>query len=152
MENVKKEGFRVIGLATRTINGKGKSDQDIPSLWNKFMQEEPGKQLPEKLSDEIYCVYYEYEGDYLQPYTVLIGYKVPAETILPKGMSACDIPKSNYSVFKAEGDLTGIAVYNTWISIWESPIKRTYKADFEVYGSEAIDPKNGKINIFVGID
>lgn len=67
-------------------------------------------------------------------------------------MNACDIPESTYSVFKAEGDLTGMAVYDAWMSIWESPIKRTYKADFEVYGPEAADPKNGKINIFVGIN
>lgn len=33
MENVKKEAFKVVGLATRTVNGHGKADQDIPALW-----------------------------------------------------------------------------------------------------------------------
>ncbi|MDG1913404.1 MAG: hypothetical protein P8I55_02315 [Crocinitomix sp.] len=63
-------------------------------------------------------------------------------------MKAIDILPSNYSVFKAAGDLTSGVVFTTWNKIWKSTIDRTYTADFEVYAKEAMNPKDGKIDIF----
>tara|TARA_B110000037_G_scaffold62147_1_gene76029 strand:- start:22161 stop:22280 length:120 start_codon:yes stop_codon:yes gene_type:complete len=39
-------------------------------------------------------------------------------------------------------------VFTTWNKIWKSKIDRTYTADFEVYAKEAMNPKDGKIDIF----
>jgi predicted transcriptional regulator YdeE len=144
--------LRIVGIAVRTINAPTKAEQAIPALWRKFMAESPGVQLSTKLSEDIYCVYCEYEGDHTAPYTCLIGYSVPIDSPLPEGMTAIDISPNNYVVFKAEGDLTAGAVFKTWSEIWNSSINRTYAADFEVYGNEAMNPKDGKIDIFVGIE
>ncbi len=152
METRKKDAIRIVGIETRTVNAPGKVDIDIPALWGRFMAENIGGQLPSKLSEEIYCVYCEYEGDHNKPYTTLIGYSVPSDTNLPEGMKSFEIKPSEYAIFKSEGDLTGGAVVGTWNEIWQTSLDRTYAADFEIYGKEAEDPKNGKIEIFIGIN
>lgn len=151
MKQEKQAAMQIVGIEVRTINAPGKAEQDIPKLWHRFMEEKPGEQLTNKLSEEIYCVYCDYEGDHLQPYTTLIGYKVEANAEIPEGMRALSIPESSYAVYRAEGDLTGTAVIDAWHRIWQDDTNRTYQADFEVYGEEAMDPTNGKINIFVGV-
>lgn len=152
MKTVKKEQLRIVGVAVRTENAPTKAEHDIPALWGRFMETNISAQLNGKSSDEIYCVYCEYDGDHTKPYTVLIGFSVPAETVIPDGLKAIEIESSNYSVFKAEGDLTGSAVFNTWNEIWNSEIQRSYQADFEIYGKDAMNPKDGKIDIFVGVN
>lgn len=151
METQKKETLCIAGLAVQTSNAQGFAEKDIPALWQKFMSQNIGEELPEKTSTDIYCVYCQYEGDHTQPYTTLIGYAVQQNSPIPPHLKSVTIEPGNYAVFKAQGDLTGTAVIDTWKLIWNTPLERNYKADFEVYGPEAANPKNGKIDIFVGI-
>ncbi|NOQ74614.1 MAG: AraC family transcriptional regulator [Crocinitomix sp.] len=151
METQKLAQLKIVGIEIRTQNAPGKAEQDIPALWGKFMSENISAQLPNKVSEEIYCVYCEYEGDHLAPYTALIGYAIPESAAVPSLFKAIDIPTSDYAVFKAEGDLTAGAVFDAWNTIWKTDLNRTYMADFEVYGEEATNPKDGKIEIFVAI-
>ncbi|MDG1913403.1 MAG: effector binding domain-containing protein [Crocinitomix sp.] len=83
METKKLDKIRIAGIAVKTINAPQKAEQAIPALWRRFMAENPGNQLATKLSEDIYCVYCEYEGDHTEPYTCLIGYAVPTESPLP---------------------------------------------------------------------
>ncbi len=152
METRKLEELKIVGIEVRTQNAPGKAEQDIPALWGRFMAENISAQLPNKISEDIYCVYCEYEGDHLAPYTTVIGYSVPKDVELPTNFKTITIPASNYSIVKAEGDLTATAVFDAWTTIWKNDLNRTYMADFEVYGKEATNPKDGKIDIFVGIN
>jgi len=152
IRTTQKENIRIIGIEVKTVNAPGKAEKDIPALWGRFMAEQISTKVPSKLSEEIYCVYCDYEGDHLAPYTILIGFPVLSNTEAPEGMRALDIPASNYAIFNAEGDLTGDAVISAWHNIWQTDLNRTYMADFEVYGKDAMDPKNGKIAIFIGIN
>lgn len=151
MKIQKKETLRIVGLAVQTSNNPGCAEKDIPALWQKFMGQNIAKELTLKTSTNIYCVYCQYEGDHTQPYTTLIGYAVEEDSPIPPHLKSVTIESGNYSVFQTQGDLTGTAVFDTWNLIWNTPLERNYKADFEVYGPEASDPKNGKIDIFVGI-
>lgn len=36
-------------------------------------------------------------------------------------------------------------------NIWETNLKRTYTADFEIYGKDAKNPKDAEVDIYVGI-
>lgn len=117
LEKVKKGAIRIIGISTRTINAPEKAEIDIPALWGRFMEEGIAGQIPSKVSDEIYCVYCEYEGDHLAPYTTLIGFPVASDAKIPEGMQVIEIAPSDYVVFEAQGDLTGEAITTAWHTI-----------------------------------
>ncbi|MFT5823100.1 MAG: putative transcriptional regulator YdeE [Crocinitomix sp.] len=151
METKKLDQLKIVGIEVRTQNAPNKAEQDIPALWGRFMSENISPKIPNKSSEDIYCVYCEYEGDHLAPYTALIGYAVHENAAIPSQFKVIDIPASDYAVFKAHGDLTAGAVFEAWNTIWNSDLNRTHTADFEVYGQEATNPKDGKIDIFVGI-
>jgi len=151
MENIKIESFSVIGITVRTSNLNGESARDIGVLWHKFMSEDILNKIPNKVTNDIYAVYTEYEEDYLKPYTTILGCKVENTETVPEGMVRMSFKRGNYKEFIAKGDLTKNAVYDAWNSIWQQNLNRNYIADFEVYGEKAINPKNGEVPIYVGI-
>jgi len=51
MNNKKIEEFYVVGISVRTTNQNGQAGKDIPSLWQKFMEEGVHQQIPNKLSN-----------------------------------------------------------------------------------------------------
>ncbi|CAL2101142.1 AraC family transcriptional regulator [Tenacibaculum sp. 190130A14a] len=152
MDTIKKEAFYVAGISVRTTNENGKAMQDIPALWQQFMVENVGEKLLNKLGSESYAVYTDYEKDHTKPYTMILGYRVENLENLPENMVGTKIEASNYEKYIAKGDLTKDAVVNEWMKIWNSDSKRTYTADFEVYGEKAQDPKNGEAEIFIAIE
>src|SRR5690606_1631514 len=76
MNNQIIQKFYVIGISIRTINENGQSAKDIETLWGKFWGEEIQKQIPNKVNDNIYAVYTDYETDFTGPYTTIIGLPV----------------------------------------------------------------------------
>lgn len=135
--------MQIIGLSIRTTNENQQSAQDIPALWGKFITEGTAEKIPDKVDDSIYCVYTDYEKDFTKPYTVILGCRVNSIESLPDGMTYTVIEKENYSKYVASSPEE---VFNEWVKIWNSDLKRTYKADFEVYAADS------SIEIFVGID
>ncbi|SPZ84683.1 Uncharacterised protein [Sphingobacterium multivorum] len=53
--------FSIIGLAIRTSNQNGQAAKDIPELWARFFKEDVLSRIPNKISNELYCIYTEYE-------------------------------------------------------------------------------------------
>lgn len=76
MNNQIIEKFSVIGISVRTTNENGQSAKDIEALWGKFWGEEIQNQIPNKINDDIYAVYTDYETDFNGPYTLIIGLTV----------------------------------------------------------------------------
>lgn len=153
MENETIEGFTLVGLAIRTTNEHGQAAKDIPALWNKFMAENISAQIPDKLDQQIYCMYTDYEDDFRKPYTTILGCKVANDLAkIPEGLILKFIPTANYTKVVAKGNLQAGAVYNAWVNIWNSDVDRAYQADFEVYGSGAQDPGNATVDIFISIN
>ncbi len=145
------EEFRVIGIAVRTTNENEKSAQDIPALWATFMGEGISKKIPNKVSDDLYCIYTDYEQDHTRPYTTILGCKVASLENIPEGMVGKTIESETYTKFVAKGNLAQGAVLDTWIKIWNSDLSRTYTADFEVYGQNSQNPENAEVAIFVAV-
>lgn len=151
MNTLKKEAFYVVGISVRTTNENGKAMQDIPALWQRFMTEGVINKLTNRVGEESYAVYTDYEKDHTKPYTMILGYRVEDLEVIPEGMIGKKIETSSYEKFVAKGDLTKTAVVDEWMKIWNSDINRTYTSDFEVYGSKAQNPTNGEAEIFIAV-
>jgi len=142
--------FKLIGLKLdkKTTNEGGQSSIDCGSLWQKFETGNFIKIIPNKLGDEIYAVYFEYEGDDTKPFSYFIGCKVEIDAEIPQGMDSLLIPSGNYYKETAKGKMTG-CITDAWKRIWSSETNRTYKYDFEVYDERSKDWSNAEIEIFV---
>lgn len=131
MAVIEKPSFRLMGIECKTRNHPDAAPQDIPELWNRFFSENVLGQIPEKTSDEVVCLYCEYEGDFTMPYTCVIGCPTGAHEA-PPGLVVKTIPQAAYAVFKAEGELPQ-SIIDAWGRIWTTDLDRTYTGDFEVY-------------------
>lgn len=146
------DAFTIVGISVRTTNQNHKSQEDIAKLWESFFLNGVVQSIPNKISNDVYCIYTDYESDYTGEYTTLIGYKVSNINGIPanKNLIIKDFPSCKYLQYTSEGELP-YAVGKTWAHIWQSNINRAYTADFDIYGEEAKDPKNAKITTFLSI-
>lgn len=150
--SISPETFNIIGISVRTTNENGQAGTDIPQLWNTFFTQNILDQIPNKIDNTIYSIYTDYEKDYTKPYTTILGCRVNSLDSIPEGLTAKSFDAENYKVYTAKGKLSDGIVYNEWAKIWNSDLdRRTYIADFEVYGEKAQDPDNAEVAIFVGI-
>ncbi|MBF4487942.1 GyrI-like domain-containing protein [Flavobacterium sp. CSZ] len=143
--------FSVIGISVRTTNENGKSGEDIPALWNKFMSEEIQRKIPNKVSEDIFCIYTDYEKDHTKPYTTILGCKVKSLDVVPENMIGKTIESANYEELIAKGNLAEGIVYNKWLEIWNSDLDRSFTADFEVYGEKTQNPENAEVDIYIAL-
>lgn len=152
MNITKMASFHIIGISVKTSNLNGQSAKDIPALWEKFMSEQLVDKIPNKLSEEFYCIYTNYEGDHTAPYMTLLGCKVDSLEDMPEGFTGMTFSAANYQQFTAKGNLMEGAVWQTWEKIWATDLKRTFIADFEVYGEKAQNPADAEVVILVGVE
>lgn len=145
------EKFYVIGISVRTTNEGGQAAKDIPQLWERFMSEDIESKIPAKISRDVYGIYTEYEGDYTQPYTTVLGCKVESLDNIPEGFIGLTIETANYEKYTAKGKMSDDVVYNKWTEIWQSDLDRTYLADFEIYGERSVDMDNAEVDIFISV-
>ena len=140
-----------ISLGTKTTNENGQSAIDCGSLWQKFEAGDYANQIPGKLSNEIFAVYHEYEGDYTKPFSYFIGCKVKPDAEAPAGMENLLIPGGIYQKITAKGKMPD-CIANAWKEIWSSDISRAYQADFEVYDERSKDWSNAEVDIFISVN
>ncbi len=145
--------FYVIGISTRTTNENGQSAKDIEALWGRFWGEDIQKQIPAKISDDIYAVYTDYETDFTGPYTTIIGLVVSSLENIPQGFTGLTIETSVYEQFVSKGKMPE-AVFNTWLEIWGNEdlnLKRAYQADFTVHGKKYHDGDQAEVETFISV-
>ena len=150
MNKIKKDGFKLIGLKLdhKTTNENGQSGMDCGSLWQQFEAGNFAEKIPEKLSDEIYAVYYDYEGDHTKPFAYFIGCKVNMDAQTVHNMDSLIIPAGSYYTLLAEGKMPG-CVADCWRKIWSSVTGRAYQFDFEIYDERSKDWNNARVEIFI---
>jgi len=153
MENeiVQKPAIFMIGIDCRTSNAVEAGPQDIPRLWGKFYCEDIINQIPNKTSNEVIALYCDYEGDYTQPYSVVIGCPVSSIDTVPEGMVAKTIPGGSYAVFRAVGDYPA-SLIDAWGTIWQTDLKRTYTGDYELYGEKFTSGSPKEVEVFIAIE
>jgi predicted transcriptional regulator YdeE len=150
-EVVQKPAILVIGIDCRTSNSPEAGPQDIPKLWGRFYSEDIISRIPNKTSNEVIALYCDYEGDYTQPYSVVIGCPVSSIDTIPEGMVAKTIPASSYAIFRATGEHPK-ALIETWGKIWqESNLERTYTGDYEAYNEKFFFKSPQEIDVYVAV-
>ena len=145
------DSFQLVGISIRTSNQNQQAAQDIPALWQRFMQDNVAANIPHKVGETVYCAYTEYEGDHNEPYTTLIGCQVTHLDEVPEGMKAIKVPAGQYRQYTPKGKLSDGIIINQWFKIWADDLNRTYQTDFEVYGEKARDPNAVEVDIFIGV-
>lgn len=148
---VQKSSRILVGIACRTSNAPEAAPHDIPKLWAKFYSENILDQIPNKLSNEVLALYCDYEGDYTQPYSLVIGCPVQFIDTLPDGMVSKFIPEGSYAAFSAVGDYPK-SLIETWGEIWQQKdLKRTYTGDYEVYGDKFTSGFPQQVDVFIAV-
>lgn len=84
MEKQTIQKIYVVGISARTTSENGQAIQDIPALWNRFIDESIVEQIPNKIDNTVYCIYTDYEKDHTKSYTTIFGYKVENLDKIPK--------------------------------------------------------------------
>jgi predicted transcriptional regulator YdeE len=151
MKTVTLSEFHIIGISVRTTNVNNKALRDIGELFGNFVGQNMMGKIPEKITEDIYCVYTDYESDYNGPYTAIVGCKVNSLDDIPTDFIGKTIPGAKYQVYKSTGKLS-INLTRTWEEIWNTDIDRRYSADFDIYGEKAKDYENAEVETYVSIN
>lgn len=149
METIQKENLKIIGISVRTTNQNQQAAKDIPALWEQFVTTNVIDKIPNKLDGKVFSVYTDYESDYMGSYTTILGCEVSSLENVPEGMTTLEIPEDFYTNFTINGQLNENIVYNKWLEIWQSDIKRSYHSDFEVYEKSTLKEQKGTVNIYI---
>ncbi|HVW97408.1 MAG TPA: effector binding domain-containing protein [Mucilaginibacter sp.] len=140
----------IAGISVRTSNQNGKSQKDIGELWTRLMVENLAEKTSNQISDDIYCVYTDYESDHTGSYTAVLGYRVSTLNDLPDGFTGLSVPEGKYKIYYLEGKFPD-NVGKAWQEIWESRIERIYRADYDLYQAGALSFEETKAQIYLGI-
>lgn len=147
-----KSEFKLAGLRLpyKTTNRNHQSDTDCGTLWQKFEQDKIAELISEKLSDEIYAVYFDFEKDETAPFAYFIGCRLAPDSVIPANLDTLVIPAQRYEKFTAKGQMTG-CVTEVWKSIWNSSINREFGFDFEVYDERSRDWSKAEVDVYVSV-
>lgn len=144
------EKFRLMGikLPHRTSNADGRANVDCGTLWQKFESDLIYSKIPNKIGEEIYAVYYDYDTDQAGEYSYFIGCKV-ADDAQSNEFDIIDIPEQNYKIEIAKGQMPD-CIADAWRKIWEKDEARAYLYDFEVYSEKSQNWGNAEVDIYLG--
>lgn len=151
MQIVKIEPFKIIGISLRTTNENGQASKEIAELWGRFMSDNILSKIPNKVDNEIYSLYTDYESDHTKPYTAILCCKVENLDNVPNGMVGKSFEGGNYIKTSVKGDLMQGLVVNQWSKIFEMELDRTYDADFEIFDEKAQNPSDAEVDFYVGV-
>jgi predicted transcriptional regulator YdeE len=148
MEKISLTEIKLIGLflGRKTTNENRQSAIDCGSHWQKFEAGKYAERIPNKINDEIFAVYQDYESDHTGPYSYFIGCIVDDNTVVPEGMDGLVLPKSEYVRIIAKGIMPD-CVANAWRDIWAGNLERTYRADFEIFDERSKDWSGAEVGI-----
>lgn len=141
---------KIIGIAVKADNSTS-GLQKIAALWKKFHQEKVLDKLDDnKVSDEIFAIYTDYEGDHTKPYKFILGVKVFDFDEVPAGMITHIIPEQKYVVATAIGAMPQ-AVEKEWKKIWATKLDRKYSSDFEIYNEDSDLGNDSEVEIYISV-
>jgi len=149
-EIIEQPAFYIVGLSVRTTNQNGQSQNDIGGLWGRIMQNNLLLKIEDKVSEDTYCVYTDYETDYTGFYTTIIGCKVSSLDKISEGFSGITIAAGKYHVYDLSGKFPE-NVHAAWQEIWGSDVKRAYTADFDQYAANAKSFEDTEVKIYLAV-
>ena len=143
-------GFKIIGISTRTTNKDNQSQQDLTNLWGQFYAQNIFDKIPNKVSDNVLSIYSDYKSDFTDEYTTIIGVPVSTLDEIPAELIGREFNADNFQKFVAKGEMPN-AVVNIWLDIWkrDKELDRKYSYDFEVYGQKSRNGENSEVEIYI---
>jgi predicted transcriptional regulator YdeE len=143
-------GFKIIGISTRTTNKNNQSQQDLTNLWGQFYTHNIFDKIPNKVSDNILSIYTDYKSDFTDEYTTIIGVPVSTLDEIPTELIGREFSADNFQKIVAKGEMPN-AVVNVWLDIWkrDEELDRKYSYDFEVYGQKSQNGENSEVEIYI---
>jgi predicted transcriptional regulator YdeE len=147
IEKQKKKFF--IGLELRTNNEECSSA--MPAHKERFFKENILAKIPHKINGNILALYTDYEGDYTQPYSWILGCEVSNLDEIPAGLVGKVIPESKYAVFTTQGEFPQ-GLIAAWQAVWKSNLSRSYTSDFELYRSDFNPQNNPEVKVYIAIE
>lgn len=96
-------------------------------------------------SEDVYCVYHDYEDGFMDPYRMTIGYRASL-TDAPEGLHIAEVPRQSVVTYEVKGPQPQ-SLISQWQAIWNGDLNRSYLADYDVY--DATEPE--VINVRVGV-
>lgn len=105
-----------------------------------------------KASNDILCIYTDYQSDYTEAYTCIIGVPVSSVEEIPNGLMGREFAADKFDQFIAKGEMPQ-AVVAKWQEIWkkDAELNRKYSYDFEVYGENAQNGENAEVSIYIAM-
>lgn len=144
-EVVNLEKKTIVGVTGRTGNEDSKCQEVIGALWKQLMEDGLEDTIQNKAN--AYCVGLYSDYDFTEnKYDVTVGVEVTGNG--NPDLSVKTIPAGKYAKFHVEGDVVQ-DVAAAWGEIWNMPLERSFKADFEEY----ISNENGvaQIDIYIAL-
>ena len=136
------DGFAVVGLSKMVRNDDPAA---IGALWEDFRSNSVHAKLGADASKDVYCVYHDYEGGFMDPYRMTIGHRVSSKST-PDGLNRAEIPRQSVVTYRVNGPQPHSLIAQ-WQAIWNGDLDRSYLADYDVY--DANDPDN--VSVRVGV-
>jgi len=149
-ELIQQKEFQITGISVRTHNADGQSQKDIGALWTRFINDELIHEITDKVSDDIYCVYTDYETDHTGCYTTVLGCKVTSASVIPDGFMQITIPEGKNKIYYLSGQFPQ-KVAEAWQEIWRSNIDRAYTADYDLYGADPESFEATEVKIYLAV-
>ncbi len=138
-----------IGLELRTDNAK--CSKAMPLHKDKFFKENIPAKIPNKVNGDILALYTDYEGDFTQPYSWILGCEVSSLDEVPEGLVGKVIPASKYAVYTTKEPFPQ-GLIAAWQAVWNSKLHRSYTSDFEVYAADFDPQKNPEVKLYIAIE
>lgn len=143
--------FNIIGLQVRTGNLNGQSGKDLAALWGKFMGEKLWEKIPNQADfNTLYCLYTDYESDFMGAYTAMLGCPVASLKSVPKEFIGRKFEATQAEVFSVNGPLPDCIV-KCWEEIWQSKRQRAYTVDIEEYKLSDLLKSSVEAKIYLSI-
>ena len=151
------DAFYVVGVSVRTSNDEvAKDGGPIPGLWQNFMEQNLGSTIPDRVGDDIYVVYTDFDQGLPGAYTYVLGGKVSSIAHVPAGMVSRQVPAGRYVVVTSDKGPLQQVVPAVWAKIWTmTPDQlggtRAHGADYEIYNLESFNPQDSQVNVYLGV-
>lgn len=136
------EGFTVVGLSKVVKNDDPSA---IGVLWEAFHSNDIRTKVGADASENVYCVYHDYEGGFMDPYRMTIGYRTSSAEV-PEGLHRAVVPRQSVVKYEVKGPQPQ-SLISQWQAIWNGDLSRSYLADYDVY--DAADPE--AVSVKVGV-
>ncbi|MGA2277636.1 MAG: GyrI-like domain-containing protein [Terracidiphilus sp.] len=151
------DSFYVAGYQVRTNNANEMSGHgEIGNLWQRFMEQNLGAQIPNRADAAIIVVYSNYASNEKGEYSYLVGARVTSIEHLPTGMSYIKVVAGPYAVLTTEQGPVVEVLQAEWRKIWSmQPTdlggRRAFLTDYEVYDQRTSNPQQAQVEIHIGL-